>query len=133
MSYGKETIKFIQKIHPVEMGLLPVAFKTQHTVPRLMGGFANADARGLLDSCHHSAFEANMQKEKHPSSMSKNTYLYIIYLIDRHIYTHTVQYVHILEYDSCIHTLQKCVCIINMWAICANDTINPYKSGAYSI
>lgn len=53
-------------------------FETQHTVPRLMGGFANADARGLLDSCHHSAFEANMQKEKHPSYMSKTTYLSFI-------------------------------------------------------
>ena len=75
---GKETMKFIQKLHPVEMGLLPVA-KTQHTMPRLMGGFANADARGLWDSCHHSAFEANMQNEKHSSSMSKNTYLYHLF------------------------------------------------------
>ena len=25
------------------MGLVPVAFETQHTVPRLMGGFANAE------------------------------------------------------------------------------------------
>lgn len=69
---GGKPLNSSNKIHLVEMDLVPVAFETQHTVPRLMGGFANADAAIGYWTV------ATTQRLKHPSYMSKTTYLSFI-------------------------------------------------------
>ena len=78
------------------MGLVPVAFETQHTVPRLMGGFANAEreraAIGQLPPL-------SVWSEHEQDNIS------IIYLIHSHIYTYRTVCAYI---SSMIHAFICC-------------------------